>query len=220
MTDNKNKVRQILNIVFACVAVGAAVVTFLLTPFGRRLTGKAEITDTLQETEFSQSTVPSAPSVTYTETVSVPETTEAPSFSVPHSTEPTIDPYKNYTLFIDRSTFDSKCETGVTTLTAKGNSNVKMTITPLSNVSYTKLCADTKKSFAVFTDKGMLKIESLNSCYRSQTGDKDDDVVTTVYCIDDGKGGSIEIKYQYPVIAKEYEKDFDILLSMFKVTGV
>lgn len=217
MTDNKTKVRQILNIFFACVAIAAAVVTFLLTPYGRRLTGKAESNVAPSTDAPLQTTVPAVPSATHADTVSTSGTSEAPSFSVPQSTEPSTDPYKNYAFFIDKSAFDSTYEKGVTTITAKGNVNVKMTVTPLADVSYTKLCTDTKKTYDALTDKERLKIENLNSCYRSQTGDKDNDVVTTVYCIDDGKGGSIEIKYQYPVIAKKYEKNFDVLLSMFKV---
>lgn len=216
---NTDKTRQVLNIIFACVAIGAAVAAFLLSPMGRRLTSPKETMPSEITWEAMQSEV-----ITTKETTDLPETStsvntssDKPSVSVPEPTSPTVDPYKNYTLFIDKSTFDFTLETGVTTITAKGNANVKMTITPLNNTSYTKLCTDTENVHAAITDKEMLKIENLNSCYRSQTGDKDEDIITTVYCVDDGKGGSIEIKYQFPVSAKEYEKNFDILLSMFKV---
>lgn len=219
--SNSDKSRQILNIFFACVAIGAAVATFLLSPAGRRLTSKDETTLPPITWETMESTIETLPPTTATEiTVQTEATTiisEEPSFTVPKGTSPTTDPYKNYTFFTDKSVFDSTVNMGVTTLVAKGNPNVKMTITPLNDVSYSQLCEDTKKSHAPVTDKDMLKIESLNSCYRSQTGDMDEDIVTTVFCIDDGKGGSIEIKYQYPLSAKEYEKNFDILLSMFKV---
>lgn len=215
---NPDKTRKLLNIVFACVAIGAAVTTFLLSPIGRRLTSSEETTLPEITWEAMQSEVITTLNTTYLPETSVVSTSsDTPSVSVPEPTSPTVDPYKNYTLFIDKSTFESTLETGVTTLIAKGNEKVKMTITPLSATSYTKLCTDTKKTHSALNDKEILKIENLNSCYRSQTGDKDEDIITTVYCIDDGKGASIEIKYQYPVAAKEYEKDFDILLSMFKV---
>ena len=222
MSDNKNKntdkTRQIFNIIFACVAIGAAVTAFLLSPLGRRITDKTETTiPPITWEAMESSNVITTEETSETAEVSTTISSDDPSFSVPQPTNPTVDPYKNYTFFIDKSTFDYTLETGVTTLTAKGNKNVTMTVTPLNTTSYTKLCTDTKNAHAALTDKEILKIENLNSCYRSQTGDKDEDIITTVYCIDDGKGGSIEIKYQYPVSAKEYERDFDILLSMFKL---
>lgn len=225
MAESKNiksdKPRQILSIIFACVAIGAAVATFLLSPAGRRLTSKDDTTIPPITWETMESTIETIPPVTETEAQNQVETpvinSESSSISIPQPTSPTTDPYKNYTFFIDKSVFDSTVNEGVTTLTVKGNEKVKMTVTPLREVSYSQLCENTKKSHAPLTDKEILKIESLNSCYRSQTGDMDEDIVTTVYCIDDGNGGSIEIKYQYPNSAKDYENNFDILLSMFKV---
>lgn len=229
MAESKNiksdKPRQVLNIVFACVAIGAAVATFLLSPAGRRFTSKDETTlppVTWEETAgTAETTILTLPPTTEAQTQEETETTiassESSSVYIPQPTSPSTDPYKNYTFFIDKTVFDSSVDMGVTTLVAKGNEKVKMTITPFSDVSYSILCENTKKTHAPLTDKEILKIESLNSCYRSQTGDMDEDIVTTIYCIDDGKGGSIEIKYEYPLAAKEYENNFDVLLSMFKV---
>lgn len=222
MSDTKNKntdnTRKALNIVFACVAIGAAVATVLLSPFGKRLISKAETTVPEITWEAMQNTLTTAEAIETTEPSETAEATSsiAPSVSIPSPTIPTKDPYKNYTLFIDPKTFNSSLERGVTTLIAKGNENVTMTITPLKDKSYTDLCSETEKTCALSNDK-KLNIKNLYSCYRSQSGDKDNDIITTVYCIDAGNGGSIEIKYQYPVSAKEYEKNFDILLSMFKV---
>ncbi len=222
MSDSKNKntnnTRKILNIVFACIAIGAAVATILLSPFGKRLISKEETTIQEITWEAMQNPVTTKEN---TQTVEASETAEStssdiPSISVPLPTVPAKDPYKNYTLFIDPRTFTSTSDRGVTTVTAKENKDVSLIITPIKDKGYNELCADTEKIYSPITDK-KLNVKSLYSGYRLQSGDKDNDIITTVYCIDDGRGGSIEIKYQYPVSAREYEKDFDILLSMFKV---
>lgn len=213
-----NKARQILNIIFACIAVGSAVTAFLLTPFGKRLTGKAETSPSQTVTSATQSVTQS-----FTETPAQSGGDSSTAAPVTDSTvsaqtsTPTAGLYKDYTFFIDKSKFDYTCENGITSLTAKGNADVKMTVKQFADVSYTKLCTDTEKSYSKLADSEKLEIENPNTCYRSQTGDKQTDIITTVYCIDDNKGGSIEVKYQYPVGAEAYKTDFDILLSMFKV---
>ena len=216
--QNTDNTRKILNIIFACVAIGAAVATFLLSPLGKKITPKEETTAPEITWEAMQNPITTKEN---TETVETSENStempsDIPSVSIPLPTTPVKDPYKNYTLFIDPMTFTSTSHRGVTTITAKENQNVTLIVTPFKEKSYTELCTDTEKTFSPITDK-KLNVKCLYSGYRLQSGDKDTDIITTVYCVDNGKGGSIEIKYQYPVSAKDYEKDFDILLSMFKV---
>lgn len=213
MEDKKksanDKTRRILNIIFGCIALIAAGVTLLLTPFGRRLTGNEKTTAPTTEvttlTTAVQTTVPS------TEDTSSDES----SISIPEPTEAVRDPYKNYSVFVDKRVFNFTELQGVTTLTAKDNENVKLTVTPYSNKSYKQLCENTKKNHAEIAIGEEFTVATLKSAYRSQTGDADDDIITTIYCIDNGKGGSIEIKFQTPVNARVYENDFNLVLSMF-----
>lgn len=208
--NTSDKKRQIINIVFGCIAIGAAVVTLLLTPFGRRLLpGNGTTEKAAVQTAVSDST-------SGTDAAVQPSTnTHSTEFSVPPSTDPIVDPYKNYSILINEVKFNYTEIKGVTTLTAKDNENVTLTVTPYSDKSYTLLCDEIRELYDSVPVGDEFTVEALSSAYRSQTGDEDTDIITTVYCVDDGKGGSIEIKYQTPVNAREFENDFKILLSMF-----
>ena len=210
-----DKTRRILQIFFACVAVVSAVAVIVLLKHGK----SPEKTD--------ETTAGSAPIVSTTAApdviTEIPEETGNPTedtsavTTVHKPTEPTTNPNKNYAIFIDKKTFNFTEEKGVTTLVAKGNDKVIMTVTPLLGKDYTEHCAELLEAYASMGDTENLNIEQINSGYRSQTGDKDDDIITTVYCVDDEKGGCVEIKYRTPVSAQSYEKNFKILLSMFKI---
>lgn len=217
---SNDKTRRILNITFACIAVGALIATVLLSPFGKRLLKKEETTavETQAHTEVTVNT--EKPVVTETRVLNDGDTAEAntaPSVSVPPSTNPVQDIYKNYSVFIDKRTFDYTENEGVTTLVAKDNKQVTITVTPHKDMSYSQLCTEVKKSHAQLPADKKLNLKNLNTAFSSQTGDKDSDVITTVYCIDDGKGGSIELKTQLPVSAEGYKDDIQLVLSMFTV---
>ena len=136
-----------------------------------------------------------------------------PSVSVPKPTSPIVDTNKNYTFFVDKNVFDCIDSEGVTTLKAKDNNSVIITVTPYNSVSYSSLCSNTAKIHERDGEQPKLNIENLYAVYHS---DKNG-TTTTVYCIDDNNGGSIKIKYERPSDADEYDKNFEILASMFKV---
>ena len=189
-----NKKKRIITISAACGVVVLIVAIVILLPYMEKLTGKNQAPDG------------SSVSISQNENVS---TTNG---------KPLVQNSKGYAILIDTTSFTSaEDEDGVTVVTAKENDKVKMTITPLSDVSYDNLCLDTLAFYGELGENSALKIGSKNSAYRSQTGDKDDDVITTVYCVDNGKGGSIEIRYETPVSAKNYSEDFETMLSMFTV---
>lgn len=189
-----NKKKRIITISAACGVVVLIVAIVILLPYMEKLTGKNQAPDG------------SSVSISQNENVS---TTNG---------KPLVQNSKGYAILIDTTSFTSaENEDGVTVVTAKENDKVKMTITPLSDVSYDNLCLDTLAFYGELGENSALKIGSKNSAYRSQTGDKDDDVITTVYCVDNGKGGSIEIRYETPVSADGYSEDFETMLSMFKV---
>lgn len=211
MSDKK---RRNLIIILCVVAVIIAIVAIAFAPFGKKATGNSD-SPKITETEFStqESTSLQEPESTQTSGVATDTT-----FVIPSSTDPSVNPNKNYTLFIDKTTFESKeDDDGVTILTAKENSSVKVTITPVKDMGYKECCRAAEKIHKKLDNSAKLKIENTNTVYRSQTGDSDSDIVTTVYCVDDNKGGCIVIECKTPVSATEYSKTIEIMLSMFKV---
>lgn len=216
MSDKK---KRNLIIVLCILALVIAIVAIAFAPFGRKATSDSDspnITDASDITETTQ--------ITTTESTSASETTETTAdstettFVVPPSTDPIINPNKNYTLFIDKTVFDvSENDDGVTTLTAKDNGTVKMTITPVREMSYRQCCRATEKNHKKLNGSAALEIANTNTAYRSQTGDSDSDIITTVYCVDDDKGGCIVIECRTPVNATKYIETIEIMLSMFKV---
>ncbi len=208
----KNKKGKVLIIVFICLIVAATICVLLLTPFGKQLLGVGKNGEPIGETSTEivlEETKTTSEKTTFVITTG----NEFPSVSVPKPTEPDVDTDKNYTFFIDKRVFDHTEAEGVTTLTAKDNKNVIITVTPYNTTSYSSLCSQTAKVHEKDPDQPKLNTENLYVAYHS---DKNG-TVTTVYCIDDGIGGSIKLKYERPSSADEYDKHFEILVSMFKV---
>ncbi len=120
---------------------------------------------------------------------------------------------KNYTFFLDKRVFSRSINEDTTTIRAIKNNSVKMTITPLHGTSYTRLCESTKQYAREIFEYTEPNISTLYSVYSvTENGN-----ITTVYCIDDGLGSSLEIKYTMPENDDEIKESFDILLSMFKL---
>ena len=216
MSDKK---KRNFIIILCVLAVVIAIVAIAFAPFGKKATDGSDspnITDATTTTE--------AIKITTTEATTASETTDdtgnstETTFVLPPSTEPIINPNKNYTLFIDKTVFDvSENDDGITTLTAKDNGVVKMTITPVRETSYKECCRATEKNHKKLSNSAALNIANTNTAFRSQTGDGDNDIITTVYCVDDDKGGCIVIECRTPVGATGYIKTIEIMLSMFKV---
>lgn len=221
MSDNKksNKVRLVLRIFFALVAIGALVVAILISPLGAKLRGNKDNTTTTQvqvvETT-TEKTEPSTEEKNEEDTSIAGESAENTdtSVTIPPPTQEQENIYKNYTLFINTYDFTYTESKGVTTVVRKDNADITMVITPTGETSYLELCDTAKASLGDEDTDKKLPIQSLNSCYSSQNGE----TVTTIYCIDDGKGGSIEVKCQYPASDEKAEGQFQLMLSMFKVT--
>lgn len=204
-----NKKRLAIRIVFGCIAVISLAIMVLISPFGKRLLGNEAQTEALTF-ETIAGDIP-------TKAVTVPKNTDSTlpsvSVSVPDPTQPTTNPYKNYSVLINTYKFTYSEEQGITTAIGKENEDVKMTITPKADVSYTDLCNLSKELYGAAQGDKKLQMTNPNACYSSEK----DGIVTTVYCIDDGNDGSIEIKYQYPTDNSDYEKEFDFMISMFRV---
>jgi len=217
MSDKK---RRNLIIVLCVLAVVIAVVAIAFAPFGKKATGDSDSPNITESSEITESVIESN-SVQETANPATSETSSTvndTSIVIPSSTDPIVNPNKNYTFFIDKSTFEAtENEDGVTTLTAKENSNVKMTVTPVRDKSYRECCKEAENEHKKLGNSAKLEIENANTVYRSQTGDGDNDIITTVYCIDDNKGGCIVIECQTPVGATKYTETIEIMLSMFKV---
>lgn len=196
-------------VVFICLIIVATICTLLLTPFGKQLLGIGKNGEPIgmSQTEF----VSENANTTKKTTLISPD--EIPSVSVPKPTAPDIDTEKNYTFFIDKSVFDHTVADGETILKAKNNSTVIITVTPYKTTSYSSLCNQTAKVHQKDDGQPKLNTENLYSVYHSDLNG----TTTTVYCIDDGNGGSIKLKYERPSNAEDFDKDFEILASMFKV---
>ncbi len=211
MSDKK---KRNLIIVLCVLAVVIAIVAIAFAPFGKKATGDSDspnITET-ENTTLENSTVQE------TEGTETSATATNTTVVIPSSTDPIVNPNKNYTFFIDKSTFEvTEDEDGETILTAKDNNSVKMTVTPVRSMSYKECCRAAESKHQKLDSSATLEIENANTVYRSQTGDSDNDIITTVYCVDDNKGGCIVIECKTPVSATEYAKTIEIMLSMFKV---
>ena len=214
MSDKK---KRNLIIVLCVLAVVIAIVAIAFAPFGKKATGDSDSPNISDVSEITQTTTEISTTTEVSETIETTISTET-AFAVPSSTDPIINPNKNYTLFIDKTIFESSENSdGITTLTAKDNGAVKMTITPVREMSYKQCCTATEKNHKKLSSSAALKIENTNTVYRSQTGDSDSDIITTVYCVDDKKGGCIVIECRTPVNATSYMETIEIMLSMFKV---
>ena len=212
MSDKK---RRNLIIILCVLAVVIAIVAIAFAPFGKKATGDSDSPNITDAPEITQTTTEI---LTTSEQSESSEISTETTFVIPPSTDPVINPHKNYTLFIDKTVFDySENDDGITTLTAKDNGSVKMTITPVREMSYKECCRATEKKHQKLSSSAALKIENTNTVYRSQTGDTDSDIITTVYCVDDKKGGCIIIDCRTPVNATKYMETIEIMLSMFKV---
>ena len=214
MSDKK---KRNLIIVLCVLAVVIAIVAIAFAPFGKKATGDSDSPNISDVSEITQTTTEISTTAEVSETTKTTVSSET-TFAVPSSTDPIINPNKNYTLFIDKTIFESsENSNGITTLTAKDNGAVKMTITPVREMSYKQCCTATEKNHKKLSSSAALKIENTNTVYRSQTGDSDSDIITTVYCVDDKKGGCIVIECRTPVNATKYMETIEIMLSMFKV---
>ena len=210
MSDKK---KRNLIIVLCVLAIIIAIVGIAFAPFGKKATGNS---DSPNITDISGTTQTIAVENSSSAEVSVSSTET--NIAIPSSTDPIINPNKNYTLFVDKTVFDiNENDDGVMTLTAKENGNIKMTITPVREMGYKECCRATEKNHKKLSSSAALKIENTNTAYRSQTGDSDSDTITTVYCVDDNKGGCIIIECRTPVNATQYMETIEIMLSMFKV---
>ena len=211
------KARIAIRVVFGIIAVASLVAMVLISPFGKRLMGKEETTQPVVETIpgglQTEPLVPQTEAATDNSQAQEDTAVTAPSVSVPQPTQPVENHLKNYSIFINSYKFNYVEENGVTTAVAKDDENVKMTVTPKSDVTYTDLCDNANAQCGSPISDRRLEIANANACYSTEM----DHVKTTIYCIDDGNGGSIEIKYQYPSEKDDFENEFRFMLSMFKV---
>ncbi len=142
------------------------------------------------------------------------------SFFKDDNTIQTTDRYKNenissrkrFTMFIDEKTFTSVKEEDCVTVTAIKDKSVVLTANALHGTSYSALCEKYRNDYTQIYSYAELNVELPYNVYQKET----DGLITTVYCIDDGLGSSVEIKYTMPSDNGDYKESFDILLSTFK----
>ncbi len=195
----KEKIRVVLHWIFGIIAIISFAVTLLLSPLGDFLRKESEKpqTDAISTTSPSEST----------------NEVEKGEATLPaEESDVIIEDTKNYSLLIFKKVFISAEDGDNTIIYAKADKNANMTITPIKGTSYKALCDKTAVDYKKTSDYQEINTKNACSVYESEA----DGLVKRVYCIDDGTGSSIEIKYQYAKADKDTKEDFDILLSMFK----
>ena len=214
-TTNKKKFRindnvlRILNIIFAVIAVVSLVATILLSPIGDKIlngnrifTTKTvtdeRVTDNLDGTEFKNG-------LYYNPSLD--------SYYWPEPTEPIIDELTTYRVFVNTIRFNYTNVAGVTTVTAKEDPTAVMVITPLVSVDYASLTESISAEMGDPTGEMLERVE-ISCCYSSEK----DGYKTVVYCVDDLRSGSFEIRYTITTGSENYyESKFEMMLDMFQL---
>ncbi len=196
----KEKIRATLHWIFGVIAIISFAVTLLLSPLGDFLRKEPE---DKPQTNIVSTTSP---------TESNSETEKAETTLPQTEPDVIIEDTKNYSLLIFKKVFISAEDKDTTIIYAKADRDANMTITPIKGTSYKALCDKTAGEYKKISDYQEINSKNAYSVYETEA----DGLVKKVYCIDDGDGSSIEIKYQYAKDDKDTKQDFDILLSMFK----
>ena len=215
-TTNKKKFRindnvlRILNIIFAVIAVISLVATILLSPIGDKLLKRENSPDAPTTTEALMGG--SSDNTAETEIrFGLYYSPKLDGYYWPEPTEPTVDTATPYSIVVNSYRFNYANEAGITTVTAKEDPTAVMVITPLSGVSYDSLTETVSADLGKPTDNVLERVQ-ISCAYSSE----ENGYKTVVYCVDDLKGGSIEIRYTFPTdYENSYETQFELMLDMF-----
>lgn len=135
-----------------------------------------------------------------------------PSVQEPDSNIP------GYVIFIDSELFTSEKANGVEKITAKANPEAYMTISHVGKQSADGYISDLKASLTQEILADDITIGKNSPGIKYTTGYEWDDIVTTVYAVDDGKGGCFIIKYEHIVEATEgFGARFQTMANTFEV---
>lgn len=202
--------RNILNIIFAVISVVSFAVTVILSPIGDKVLGRDE--EKSSEKPSKEVTSENTDSTEIRHGLYYDLTLE--NYYWPEPTEPTVDTLTPYNIVVNSYRFNYVNEAGVTTVYAKEDISATMTIKPLPSVEYATLVENIdNENGKPVKDKTLPAVE-ISCCYSYE----EDDRKTVIYCVDDLKGGSIEIRYSYPTsYENSYENQFELMLTMFKL---
>ena len=139
----------------------------------------------------------------------------------PSVDEPSND-YAGYVIYIDEKTFTSTKSNRIEKISAIANPNAYMTINKKANSNYNDYIdalAAEKKDGILASDLKLKNIEDSKGISYS-TGLNRDDIVTTVYCADDGKGGCFVIEFVHTIEATEgFGSRFSAMLDTFEIVN-
>lgn len=214
-TTNKKKFRiddkalRIINIIFAVIAVVSLVATILLSPIGDKILKRDRIFTTKTVTDERVTDNADETEIRY----GLYYNPSLDSYYWPEPTEPVIDELTTYRIFVNTIRFNYTNVAGVTTVTAKEDPSAVMVITPLVGVDYATLTDTVSAEMGNPTEQLLERVEICSS-YSSEA----DGYKTVVYCVDDLKSGSIEIRYTLPTgYENSYESQFEMMLDMFQL---
>ena len=147
------------------------------------------------------------------------EGTDDTIIASPSVDEPSSD-YAGYVIYIDNETFVSTKANGVETISGIANPNAYMTITKKADCKYEDYIATlaAEKKDSILEPDLKLKNITKSKGISYSTGLNRDDIVTTVYCADDGRGGCIIIQFVHTIEATEgYGSRFSAMLDTFEI---
>lgn len=217
-TTNKKKFRindktlRIINIIFAVIAVVSLVATILLSPLCDKMFKRDEPSDAPTTEKASDETVDSDDETEIRNGLYYSPSLDR--YYWPEPTEPIVDTATPYSIVVNPRRFTYVNEAGVTTITAKEDSTAVMVITPLVGVDYATLTDTVSAEMGKPTEQLLERVEICTSYSLEKDGYK-----TVVYCVDDLKSGSIEIRYTLPTnYENSYESQFELMLDMFELS--
>lgn len=132
------------------------------------------------------------------------------------------DGLAGYVIYVDEETFEkSTTVAGVTRIVARNNPDAYMEIEQMAGQTYEEAFGE---EAALNVSSGRQDISDTNmpeACLAAAfcSGNKSQDKVTTVYAVDNGKGGCFLIRFVHTVEAEEgFGSRFKSMLSTFQIT--
>lgn len=126
----------------------------------------------------------------------------------------------DYVIFVDKEIFETQKKNGVQIIKGIANPKAKMTISQEMDISVEECLEKIKKEkdIEAFEEAESLSIEAEYQGILVTTGLNWDDVMTRIYCIDNGQGGCFIIEYCNTVEADEgFGSRFRTMLNTFEI---
>lgn len=145
-----------------------------------------------------------------------PETVEMQPAAQQNQKEKMAD----YVIYINKEIFETQTKDGVQTITGIDNPQAKMTIYQEEDIHVDECLEKIKQETGrnVFEQAEALNIEAEYQGILITEGEKWNDIIKRIYCIDNGQGGCFVIIYSHTVEADEgFGSRFRSMLNTFQI---